>query len=107
VSQFIHQGNFRFARQHRVEVHFLDVDASVLNLPSRNDFQSLGAFSRFSTPVRFEKPDDDIDALLPETMSFHEHLPRLSNSRPIAKINLEPAKMGTPDELEKAESLFT
>src|ERR1041385_7171132 len=80
VREFIDQDKPRTTSQDRVEIHFLESAATVLNPPWRNDFQSGDERRCLLASVGLHHADYDVDALTSPCLGDGEHLVGLTNT---------------------------
>src|SRR5262249_6550522 len=99
VRDLVDDRHGRLSREHAVEIHLFDGDASVLRSRARYDLQPWDERFRFAAPVRLDIADHDVDAALLERVRFFEHAIRLADARREPEVELEPAPFGALDEL--------
>ena len=64
VGEFVDDNGVGMAGDDGVDVHLLQVDATIRDNALRDDFEVADAGLGFGTAVGFNKADDDIDGLL-------------------------------------------
>ena len=101
MRQLVDQGDGGPAGEHRVQVHFLQHDAAVLDPPAGHLFQFADLGDGLRPAVGLHEADDHVDALPPQPVSFLEHVVGLAHARREAKIDLQPAALLAADEIEE------
>ena len=80
VGQLVDQGHIRATGQHGVEVHLLEVGATVLEVPSRNDLEVAELIGGLHAPVGLDVGHDDVGAPLLAAPALVEHGERLADA---------------------------
>ena len=101
VCQFIDQRHGRPPGEHRVEVHFLQHHAPVLDLPTGHLVQIADQRRRVCSPVRLHDPDHHIDTLPLQSVALLKHLVSFADTGGEAEIELEPAVLLLADERQE------
>jgi hypothetical protein len=73
----------------------------VFGFAARDDFKAFDELDGFGSVVRFNEPDNDIDAFGFKAVSLLEHHVRFANAGAIAEVDLQPAPLGAADELKE------
>ena len=97
VGEFVDDDQLGLARQRGVEIEFLDRAAAILDLAPRQDFQPLDQRAGFGAAVRFDEPDDDVDAFFFQAPRVLQHRVGLPDAGRCAEEHLQPAR-GFPAE---------
>ncbi len=80
VGQLVDDAGVGFAGEDGVEIHLLEHDGAVGNLALGDDFEILDLRFGISATVRFDEPDDDINALLAEAVCILQHVEGFANA---------------------------
>ena len=89
VGEFVDQRHGRFAAQHGVHIHLLELRAGIGDDAARNGFQAFGFGDGFRAGVRLEVRDDDVDALAAHFLGLFEHAIGLADAGGITEVDLE------------------
>ena len=89
MGQLIHQHHGRLARDDGVQIHLVDLDATVHDLPARDHLQPLQQAFRLLPAVGLHQADRDIDAVFLEPLAFQQHLVGLAHPGAVAQVDLE------------------
>ncbi len=101
MGQFIHQRNGGPPLEHRIQVHLLQDDATVLDSSARHLFQIADLGNGLRSAVRFDEADHHVDALPPQPVSLLEHVVGLANPGGETKIDFQPATLLATDEIQE------
>ena len=77
------------ASEDGVDVHLMQGDRAVDDLPLRNDFKIANEGRGFGTSVGFNQPDDDVHALMAQHVSLFEHAVRFAHAGRSAQIDAQ------------------
>ena len=91
VRELVDQNELRPALEDRVEVHFVEPAALVLDPPPRDDFEPFEQRLGLLAAMRLDDADDDIDAFAPLRLRGLQHFIGLADARRGAEKNLQPA----------------
>ena len=90
VRQLVDQHKLRAALEDRVEVHFGEAMAFVVDLAAGNDFEAGEQRLGLPPAMGFDNADNDIDPLAPLRLRRKQHLVGLADTGRCAEKNLEP-----------------
>ena len=91
VRKLIDEHNGRFAFQDRVEVHFLEHMAVILDLGPWHDFEAVKQGLRLRAPMRLDHPHYDVGALKELGARGQKHLVGFTDARRRTQKHLEAA----------------
>ncbi len=91
VGVFVDQQEVGFAGQRRVEVELGARAAFVIELLPRQDFQLAQQRLGLAPPVRFDDPDNDVEAFRLAAPGLAQHVERLADAWRHAEEDLEPS----------------
>ena len=89
VGQFVHQKNFRLARQRRIHIKFIKGDISVGNTEKRELFKTIKQCGCFRAGMGFDITGDDVYSLRLGRMRGLEHGGGLAHSGGIAEEDFQ------------------
>ena len=89
VRQLVDQHELRATLEDRVEVHFGEAVAFVVDLAAGNDFEAGEQRLGLATTVGFDDTNNDIDPLAPLRLRRKQHLVGLADAGRCAEKNLE------------------
>ena len=103
VRQLVDDAQLRLARQDRVYVHFLELDAFVGDPPPRDDFEIADLRVGVRPAIGLDETDDDVDAALLERARVLEHRVGLADAGRRPDVH---AELGAVLLLEPLEQLI-
>ena len=90
VREFIHHDERRMPERERIEIHFLEHCALVLELRAGQNGEPFEQRLRLLAPVRFDHADDHLHALLRLLLRGLQHCVGLAHAGAHAEENLQP-----------------
>ncbi len=81
VREFVDEHQCRPARQHRVDVHLVELAPPVLDAPARNDLEAGDQRLGLLAAMRLDDADDDVDAFRQPRPRRLQHLVGLADPR--------------------------
>jgi len=89
VGVFVHQEDFRFSRQSRVDVEFHQLTVAILDRTARQHLDVAQQRFGLWPPMRLDHPNGDIDAVKPTPIAGGQHFERLAHPRRHAEVDLQ------------------
>ena len=80
VRELVDEHDLGPAREHRVDVHLLELGAAVLDLPARDDLEVAELLGGADPAVGLDEADDDVGAALVAAPPLVEHRERLADA---------------------------
>src|SRR6266567_462104 len=90
VSELVDEDQLGAALEDRIEIHFGQKVAFVLDLLPRDHLEALEQCLRLAPAVRLDDADDDIDPISPLGLSRQQHFIGLADSPRGTEKNLQP-----------------
>ena len=87
VRQLVDQGEMWPVRQHRVEVHLLELGTAIDDLLARGDGQVVDALGGVRAAVGLDERDEDVRAAISTAAALIEHCVRLADARRGAQVD--------------------
>ena len=103
VRELVDHAERRLSRQDRIDVHLLEGDPAIVDLPAWNDLQVADLRFGLRAPVRLDVPNDDVDAVTPKCVRVLDHRVGLADARCGADVD---AETGSLIRLDLGEHLF-
>ena len=91
VREFVHERELRAAREHRIEIHFSERDAAMVELLPRNLRQAGGKRVGFLAPMCLDVANDNIAPSLQFAMRGLQHGVGFADAGAHAEKNLQPS----------------
>jgi hypothetical protein len=89
VSKFINESDFRAALQERIQIHFIEHMAPILDLFAENNLEAIQKRLGFQTAMGLHDPNNDISALKKTGARGKEHFVGFADAWSGAKKHLE------------------
>ena len=103
MRELVDHAELRLAREDRVDVHLLEGDPAIVDLPPRDDLQVAQLRLGLRASVRLDKPNDNVDAIALEVRARPRSSSRSCRRRRGADVN---AETGALLRLDLGEHLF-
>jgi len=94
VRELVDHTESRLARKNRVEIHFFQYDAAVLDLAARDDLQVAELCRGLLASVRLDEPDHDVDAFALKPLRVLDHRVGLADARRGADVDAQAGALG-------------
>ncbi|MNL18889.1 hypothetical protein D3C87_1400590 [compost metagenome] len=96
VGQLIDQNQRRSTGKNGVEIHLVQRLAAIINVPARNDLETLHKCFGFLAAMRFHDTDNGIDTICEFCPAGHQHFIGLADTGSCAQKNLQPPSRLAP-----------